>query len=129
MLRHALPACLGLIAASLLCSGPAYAQSNPLKTFKDAPKLSRSDLSLMDKTAEKLYGLNTVGDGTNETWTNPRTGDSGTVTVLNSFEKTDRGTGMACRKVQYELSMWNKIKTTAYTVDWCRQPNGKWKLG
>jgi hypothetical protein len=39
-----------------------------------------------------------VPDGASDEWFNPKTGNGGTITVLQSFTRD----GMQCRKVRYE---------------------------
>ena len=97
------------------------AQPNPFKgssTF-----LHGDDWALMNGAASQLYQQDTVTDGAASHWSNPKTGDGGTVTVLHSFEKA----GMACRRVRYVIRLHGVTGLQRYTLNWCKTASGEWK--
>jgi surface antigen len=97
------------------------AQVNP---FLRGTGLHGDDMALMRATASRLYQQDVVADGASDHWSNPKTGDSGTVTVLQSFEKS----GMACRKVRYDIRVRTRAGQRSYTVNWCKTASGEWKV-
>jgi surface antigen len=121
MVRFVLPAaalCLGVIAWPLISD----AQINPFQSSRT--QLRGDDQKLMSAAASQLYQQETVSSGSASHWSNPKTGDSGTVTVLQSFEKE----GMACRKVRYVIRLRGVTGQRVYTANWCKTASGEWKL-
>lgn len=121
MVRSALSAavlCLSVIAWPSISD----AQINPFQSSRTG--LRGDDLSLMNAAASQLYQQDTVGNGSASHWSNSKTGDSGTVTVLQSFEKE----GMACRRVRYVIHLHGVMGQRTYTVNWCKTASGEWKI-
>jgi hypothetical protein len=125
--RLALPAAIVLALAAGF-PGAAQAQINPFRTSRAAPRLERTDLELLNQAAEKLYTQENVADGATESWDNPLTGASGSVKVVNSFHRTVRGDSLLCRKLRYEVAVRGRTGTRSYLIDWCRLPDGTWKI-
>lgn len=123
-----LPARLALSALLLagLLAGEAQAQISPFRTTRNE-RLDRSDVALMNQAAEKLYKAENVADGTTESWMNPKTGTSGTVTKQSSFPRTFQRMSLDCRRINYEIRPKQSAAPRNYTVNWCRLPNGTWK--
>jgi surface antigen len=126
--RLALPAAIVLALAAGF-PGPVQAQINPFRTNRAAPRLDRTDLALLDQAAEKLYTQENVADGASESWDNPRTGASGSVTVVSSFHRTVRGDSLLCRRLRYDVAVRGRNGTRSVLIDWCRLPDGRWKMG
>src|SRR6516162_7422308 len=121
--------CLALPAAIVLAltagwSLAAQAQINPFRDNWAGPQLETSDFALLMQTAEKLYTQENVADGASESWNNPLTGASGSVTVVNSFHRTIRGDSLLCRKLRYEVAVKGRPGSRPYELDWCRIPDG-----
>jgi surface antigen len=125
--RLAIPAAIVLALAANF-AGPVQAQINPFRSDKTAPRLEKTDLALIGQAAEKLYTKENVADGTTESWNNPLTGASGSVTMVNSFHRTIRGNSLLCRKLRYEVAWKGRTGTRSYLIDWCRLPDGTWKV-
>jgi surface antigen len=118
---------LTLSAAALCLCAIAWplnsdAQINPFQSSR--AHLRGDDFALMSAAASRLYQQDTVADGATDQWSNPKTGDSGTVTVLHSFEKS----GMACRRVRYDILLRAQTGKRTYTVNWCKTDSGEWKI-
>jgi surface antigen len=62
--------------------------------------------------------------GATESWNNATSGDSGTVSLLEVFEKD----GMPCRKLRHTIKMHNVKDQQVYTSNRCRVQSGEWKL-
>jgi surface antigen len=119
---------LAILAASgLMIAGVAQAQISPFRTTRNE-RLDKSDVALMNQTAEKLYKADNVTDGAAENWMNPKTGASGTVTMQSRFARTWHDMQLDCRKVKYEVLRKGASAPRNYVVNWCKQPDGEWKI-
>ncbi len=67
--------------------------------------------------------LETQPSGTTSTWSNPDTGNSGTVTPMRTFQRPD---GTYCREFQQTITVGGKQQEAYGTA--CRQPDGSWKV-
>jgi surface antigen len=105
-------------------SAISRAQVNPFFNQEAGPGLHDDDFTIMHATSSRLYQQDVVADGAASQWSNPKTGDSGTVTVLQSFQKS----GMTCRKVQYEIRLGGAIANNLYMLNWCKTASGEWKI-
>ena len=110
--------CATLIALAI----PARAQINPFRGSSGAG-LTASDFHMQDTTARKLTQQSDPHDGETRNWTNPRTGASGRVTVVNSFKKGD----MLCRKLEFASKTKGQGDERTTQVNWCQTPQG-WKI-
>ena len=113
----------------MLCSAwvlplAAHAQVNPFRSSRVGSGLNQDDLKALGAASQRLYTQNSVADGTSDTWSNPRSGNSGTVTVLQSFERQ----GNACRKLRYDIRLRQRKNPSSYTLSWCHLPDGSWKV-
>ena len=106
---------------SLGLGSAAQAQISPFKG--KGPKLQLSDFSQMDAAATPLFTGESVGPGTARSWTNDKTGASGTVTLLGST--TYRG--LVCRQLRYDITV-PPAPAAPYRVDWCQTKDGTWKM-
>jgi surface antigen len=92
-----------------------------VRFMKETPigKFSKEDLSMMQATATKA--LNEAPDGTLVEWSNPKTGSSGTVKPLDTFQQK----GVKCRHAEFT----NKYKTLlgGTTLVACEVKKGEWK--
>jgi surface antigen len=110
------------LSAFVLAAG-LHAQMSPFFN-RFAGNLNGDDMNYMIAAGEQLYGKGNVGDGASDTWLNPKSGNGGTITVLQSFARD----GMPCRKVRYDVRLAGHTDTRSYTADWCKTPGGVWKM-
>jgi surface antigen len=113
-----------LLLAALLAIGvaaPASAQINP---FGRDQRITNEDLQLIDAASSKLYKTETPQLGAAERWSNPTTGNSGTVTLTQIFEKS----GMPCRKLRHSIRVKGAKDPVVYIFDRCRVKSGEWKF-
>jgi surface antigen len=83
--------------------------------------LDRADLAYADRanrTAE------TAAIGQPIQWSNPQTGNSGTITPIR--EGTDSATGAYCREFQQTVTIGGRTEQAFGTA--CRQPDGTWQV-
>ncbi len=114
--------CLAAIVL-LFISGHAEAQISPFRGR--GPKMGQDDVALMDKAASGVFEKDTFTPGETASWSNPSSGWSGTVTAIG----TRKIAGLACRTVDYDFSAPKRTETRTYRANWCRTPDGTWKLG
>jgi surface antigen len=120
-LRRASAAALAL-SVCLTLTGAATAQINPFRR-SDTVALDKDDMQIMRSAASKLTQKD-VPVGQTETWQNPKSGRSGSVSLLQSFKKN----GMPCQKRRYVVDPTVKSQGSEYVMTLCRVPTGEWKL-
>lgn len=114
--------CLGL-ALPLLVSSPAPAQFIPAPLGNVFPEaMTHDDLTALSTAAAKLYTPETATVGATERWSNPKTGNSGIVTLTRQFEHK----GMPCRRIEHKVKFGASEQT--YAMNRCRVATGEWKL-
>jgi hypothetical protein len=117
-----------IVVALCLCAVAwptiTHTQVNPFYNQEAGPGLHGDNWALMHATASRLYQQDVVADDAASQWSNPKTGDSGTITVLQSFQQN----GMTCRKVRYEIRLGGSIANNPYTLNWCKTASGEWKI-
>jgi surface antigen len=116
-----LAACLAL---PVLAPVPASAQliANPMGTGLPET-LTREDIAAATTASAKIYTPDAPTVGAVERWSNPKTGNSGTVTLVRVFERN----GMPCREIVHHLKLAREGEQT-YHFNRCRVANGEWKL-
>lgn len=82
--------------------------------------LDRADKAYMQQTASRT--LETAPTGAAVPWNNPDSGNSGTVTVDRTFERSG---GQACREYRHNIEVGGQTEILTGTA--CRQPDGTWK--
>ena len=100
----------------------AHAQISPFgqSDFNLAP----DDLALVEAAAEKLYLGDGAAPGTVETWSNPQSGNQGTITLISKFHYK----GMPCRRLQHEIKIVHVANPYNFMVDRCEVSSGEWKV-
>ena len=125
-IRHVLLS--AVLAASLFAAGAAQAQINPFRSSSHSPRLSSADLALMEQAGQKLLGETAPATGASEAWHNDDTGAAGQVAFIGPTQRTVRGTTFACRRLSYTVTLRNRPTPRTTHVNWCRQPDGTWKM-
>jgi surface antigen len=112
------------LALLCLCISLVPATPDARVGSRIVPGLSDADLHLMRVAAARLYQQNTVANGATDSWSNPKSGNRGSVTILQSFTKS----AMPCREVRYDVHLQNRRGMRSYTLNWCRTAAGAWKI-
>ena len=113
-----------LLAAAVFAvalAAPASAQINP---FGRDTRITSEDLKLIDAASSKIYKAEAPAVGTAEKWSNPTSGNSGTVTLTRIFEKS----GMPCRKLRHSIKVQGAKDPLIYIFDRCRVKSGEWEF-
>jgi surface antigen len=114
----------GLTAAVVLAAlvAPVQAQLNPFS--RAGFELSQDDIELLKAAAQKLYIDESVSVGTVETWSNPKSGNTGSVQLIGTFEHK----GLPCRRLQHDIKIKDVADPFRYIFDRCKVSSGEWKL-
>ena len=110
-----------LIAASL--SQPAFGQINPFRGSRGTP-LNADDLKALGEATDRLLDRPDLVTGGSETWSNPQSGVSGTITAGSAVQRK----GLACRILSYQVTGSSPGPQRRATLTWCKTSDG-WKIG
>jgi len=117
-------ALLALLAASALLVWSLDARAQMGQGFWTSATLTKSDIKLIRKIVRKdLVGK---PKGTSLPWKNPDSGNSGKVTLLDSFPSQ----GRACERVRYYIdpgpNQPSSAQPSTYVITSCKLSNGDW---
>jgi len=101
-----------------LLASAARGQMNPLRELE----LTAGDLELLTTTADRLYESGRLGAV--EAWSKPESGNSGTVEILELFERE----GLPCRRVEHVVKIDRDPVPKRLILASCRVPDGRWLL-
>lgn len=112
-----------LAAAMVVAFGTsAIAQINPFA--RSGSGISNDDAKYIEAASSKIYKADDPQVGAIEKWNNPGTGNSGTVSLIQLYEKD----GMPCRKLRHRISVKGHKDPQVYIFSRCRVKSGEWKL-
>jgi surface antigen len=114
---------LTLMVVAVCLSQPALAQINPFRGGSGTP-LNRDDIAALTDATYRLLDQPQLVVGASETWSNPQSGVSGTVTAGSAVKRH----GMGCRIVNYERAVPNRTANRSTTLILCKTKDG-WKIG
>ena len=108
-----------------LCLAPSHSSFAQTKALtKGALYLTTEDWSLVDQATSKLFSVEQPKIGTVETWSNPESGNSGSVTLIMLGERD----GMTCRRLQHDVKVKKSADPFSYTIDSCKTADGTWRV-
>jgi surface antigen len=110
-----------LIGACL--PGVAMGQINPFRGSRGST-LNADDISALTEATNRLLDRQALAAGAKETWSNPKSGVSGTVTAGNAVKQK----GLACRVMQYDYTVPGPRSERNGKLTWCKTHDG-WKVG
>lgn len=114
------------IAAVLLPILPMSASAQYGRTFKGPQvKLSNTDFDIVRKIVREDF--TGKPNGTSLPWNNPESQNSGTLTLLDTFQSK----GRECRKVKYDILPGPNqpgAHSANYVLTNCRLEDGTWKI-
>ncbi len=102
-------------------SGLATAQMNPFG--QSGFTIDDNDLQAMSAVSAPLYADPPPPPGTQAEWSNPDSGNSGTITLVEAFEHQD----LPCRKIHYTFKIKNVSTDFSFVQDRCQVASGEWK--
>ena len=118
---NTLRALLVVLTVGVLWAQTTAAQVNP---FGDSLDLKDSDIAMLQAAASALFQDDKAAIGQTKSWSNPKTGNSGTVSLLELFEHA----GMPCKRLQHSIKQKGRADQIIYQFARCRVGDGSWKL-
>lgn len=124
----ALLACsLGLLVAA---SPGAYADYFGDFSFAGpvGERLNHHDLKAIAKATQPLLDDDSLPIGTTREWSNPASGDHGTIQLLKRFEYKYEGSNLPCRELRYHVQVTTNGDPYNYELNRCKVADGTWKI-
>jgi hypothetical protein len=90
--------------------------------------LTNEDYKLMEAATQPLLVDISLPIGTTRTWNNPRSGNRGTVKLLQRFETVYEGNKLPCRKIENDAHLANVSNLYKFLVNRCQVAGGSWKI-
>jgi hypothetical protein len=90
--------------------------------------LTAKDFAAMAAVADPLMEDETVPIGTSRSWSNPTSGNRGTITLEGRFTYDYQGSKLPCRKLRYHTVIKNYSDPYNLRLNRCRTANGDWML-
>ena len=116
MFKYALPVVLSLAAL------PLHAQTPLGSSWETYVTLTQGDIDMVKTAlAGKIHGKT---PGTEAAWSNPQSGNSGSITLLNISSQE----GRRCEKIEYRMIPPKKTPFDRFVLTSCVQADGSWKL-
>ena len=106
----------------LAVAGTASAQFRYLPL--DGPRMTREDMEHQRAAAQSLLDKEPPPVGASASWSNPKSGARGRVTMVNARDARGRS---PCRRMRYEVSTRGAAGPADMTFTVCRMPDGAWK--
>ena len=91
-------------------------------------RLNNHDLKAMEKAEQPLLADDTLPIGETRDWSNPESGDHGTVQLVKRFEYNYEGSKLPCRELRYHAVLANTADPYNYTLNRCKVADGSWKI-
>src|SRR5262249_796702 len=88
--------------------------------------LTDEDYRLIDAAVQPLLTDASLPIGTVRTWSNPRSGNRGTVKLLQRFETVYEGNKLPCRKIEYDAQIKNSSNPYRFLLNRCQIADGSW---
>ena len=86
--------------------------------------LTLGDIDLIKETTAPFYADDAIPLGTKFDWSNAKSGNSGTATLLDRFTHND----MSCRRIQHDIRIKGVADPFRYIIDTCQVADGSWKM-
>ena len=90
--------------------------------------LTNGDFSRMAKAVNPLLNDETIPIGTARSWSNPTSGNSGTITLEERFTYDYEGKTLPCRKLKYRTVIKNYANPYNLRLNRCKVADGRWLL-
>jgi surface antigen len=90
--------------------------------------LNQQDYADMKAAGDPLRNDESLPIGTMRAWSNPASGNRGTVTLLERFQYNYQGNKLPCRKLKYHIVLRSHSDPYNLALDFCRIAVGSWKI-
>ena len=117
------------VLAGGLAFGIAAAHAAGMNPFGPTglPLTSR-DFQEMGAAVDPLLNDETIPIGTARSWSNPRSGNSGTITLERRFTQDFQGKTLPCRTLRYHTVIRNRSDPFNLRINRCKVADGNWVL-
>jgi len=115
-----------LVAGLTFGIAAAHAGMNPFGP--SGLPLTSADFANMSKAVDPLLEDETIPIGTVRSWSNARSGNSGTITLEGRFTYDYEGKTLPCRKLRYHTVIRNKADPYNLLINRCKVASGDWML-
>ncbi|MDJ0894577.1 MAG: hypothetical protein QNJ92_05510 [Alphaproteobacteria bacterium] len=121
-MKTSLKSLLLFCCATVVAGGGAVAQVNPFDV-EGGIQIKKGDLTALTLAAQKLYDAK-APVGTVDEWENPKSGNRGTVTLIDHFERD----GGPCMRLGYTFIIKGEADPKNFALRQCLADDGKWKI-
>jgi len=126
LMRGIFRACL--LTGSLALAGTA-SQAAGLNPFGPTGlPLNDQDYAAMQAAADPLRNDDTLPIGTTRDWSNPVSGNRGSITLEERFQYDYQGSQLPCRKLRYHAVVRGYSDPYNIRLNFCRIADGSWKI-
>lgn len=120
MVRPLVTLLLSILVLVNAAGTPAHAQGVSPFSKRGGLNFTDTDRKLLNQTRDVL--LAAKGGDPMRRWTNPKTGNTGVTTLMQSFTKQ----GLPCREIRYDIDA--KGQKRRFVIPYCRVKDGSWKI-
>jgi hypothetical protein len=118
-----------LVLAGGMVLGIAAAHAGGMNPFGPSGlPLTARDFADMATAVEPLLEDETIPIGTARSWSNSRSGNSGTITLEGRFTYDYEGKTLPCRRLRYHTMIRNYADPYNLRINRCKVANGNWML-
>ena len=116
----------GIVCAiALLAAASVQAQQfSSFGSSRNGVGLTKVDSDMVSAATNQLNAKAGLQQGDDQSWANPKSGNSGKVTVTKLFTSGD----LPCHSLQYDNSMKKTAQSPSYSLNWCKVGEGVWKI-
>ena len=115
-----------LVAASTGSYADSYGDFSFAGSLGD--RLNHHDLKAMARVTQPLLDDSSLPIGTTREWSNPGSGDQGTIQLLRRFEYEYQGSKLPCRELRYHIQVTGDADPYNYKLNRCKVADGSWKI-
>jgi hypothetical protein len=117
------------VLAGALALGIAGAHAAGMNPFGPTGlPLTSKDFQEMGAAVDPLLNDETIPIGTARSWSNPRSGNSGTITLERRFTQDFQGKTLPCRTLRYHTVIRNRSDPFNLRINRCKVADGNWML-
>ena len=118
-----------LMLAGGMALGIAAAHAGGMNPFGPSGlPLTKKDFAQMAQAVDPLLEDETIPIGTARSWSNPQSGNQGTITLEGRFTYDYQGKTLPCRKLRYHTVIRNYADPYNLRINRCKVADGNWML-
>jgi len=116
---------IALAGAFILAASAAHAGFNPFGAA--GLPLNKQDYSAIAAAANPLLNDEVATVGTSHDWSNPKSGNNGTVKLIKIYEDNIQGQNVPCRQLEYTVNIKGQADPYNIILNRCKFA-GSWKI-